>query len=210
MMRFGQFGAPDGRRSRPAQLLTSLSKLPFTQAQKAALHTKASAVQTASPWINPTLSSNANAPSDANSFVVTTAPSGSTVYPFIAYLAPGAGPVTVISYTVPRSKTAFIRYLSTSHYGGNDPSGTGQVIWRVLQNGGGIQGLNALATTVGTQANPQLLPAPIIGQENDTIIITAEVTAGFAAMGAGQGTAAAFWGFTLPMSEATLPTPGSY
>jgi hypothetical protein len=184
--------------------------MPFTQIQKAVLHAKAQLVQSASPWIRPGLASDANAPTDADSFTVTTLPSGTLAFPFVGYLDPGAGPVTVISLSVPRSKVAFIRYLSISHYGGNDPSGSGQVIWRVLKNGGGLRGLNALATTVGTAAAPQLLPAPIIGIENETIIVTAEVTAGFAAMGAGQGTAAAFWGFTLPLSEATLPTQGNW
>ena len=204
-----RLGMSDGRRSR-AVLLPSLARMPFTSVQKSVLNTKAALVQSQPPWIHPALSSDANAPGDADSFTVTTLPSGTTVYPFVAYLAPGAGPVTVISYSVARSKVAFIRYLSISHYGGNDPSGTGQVIWRVLKNGGGIKGLNALSVTVGTQAAPQLLPAPIIAIENDTIVITAEVTAGFPAMGAGQGTAGAFWGFTLPISEATLPRAGSY
>jgi hypothetical protein len=200
-----RLGMSDGRRSR-AVLLPALAQMPFTNSQKSILNTKASLVQSQPPWIDPQLSSDSNAPSVADSFAVTTAPSGTTVYPFVAYLAPGAGPVTVISYTVARSKVAFIRYLSISHYGGNDPSGTGQVIWRVLKNGGGPDGLNSLVTTVGTQAAPQLLPAPIIGIENDVIVVTAEVTAGFNPMGAGQGTAAAFWGFTLPISEATLPS----
>lgn len=191
-------------------LLPALANMPFTSAQKSVLNTKASLVQSQPPWIDPKLSSDSNAPSVADSFTVTTLPSGTTVYPFVAYLQPGAGPVTVISYSVARSKVAFIRYLSVSHYGGNDPSGTGQVIWRVLKNGGGIKGLNALVTTVGTQAAPQLLPAPIIAIENDVIIVTAEVSASFEPMGAGQGTAAAFWGFTLPISEATLPQAGSY
>ena len=205
-----RLGATDGRRTRPAQLLAQLGNMPFTQQQKSILNTKASLVQSAAPWIHPGLSSASNAPSDANSFTVTTAPSGSTVYPFVAYPAPGAGPVNVISFTVPPSKVALIRYLSISHYGGNDPSGTGQVIWRVLQNGGGLQGLNSLSVTVGTQASPQLLPAPIVGMENDTIIVTVEVAAGFDPMGQGQGTAAAFWGFAYPLSAATSPTPGSY
>jgi hypothetical protein len=204
-----RLGMSDGRRSRTV-LLPALANMPFTNTQKSVLNTKASLVQSQPPWINPTLSSDSNAPSVADSFTITTPPSGSTVYPFVAYPQPGQGPVTVITYSVARSKVAFIRYLSISHYGGNDPSGTGQVIWRVLKNGGGLKGLNNLVTTVGTQAAPQLLPAPIIGIENDVIIVTAEVSASFAPMGAGQGTAAAFWGFAMPISEATLPPSGSY
>jgi hypothetical protein len=122
----------------------------------------------------------------------------------------------VISFSVPPSKVALIRYLSIVHYGGNDPSGTGQVIWRVLQNGGGIQGLNALTATFGTFAAPKILTAPIIGMENDTIIVTAEVPATFPdgtavpPVGAGAGTGASFDGFTYALSAATSPLPGSF
>lgn len=205
-----RLGFSDGRRASRAQLLPGLSKLPFTQLQKSVLHTKANLVQTAAPWIHPALSSDANAPSDADSFVTLTPSSGTTAYPFVQYPQPGQGAITVISKTIDRSKLAMIRFLSISHYGGNDPSGTGQVIWRVLKNGGGILGLSNINTTIGTAAAPQLLPAPIIGIENDTIIVTVEVTAGFAPIGQGQGTAAAFFGFSLPLSQATLPPQGSY
>jgi hypothetical protein len=184
--------------------------MPFTQQQKSILNSKAGLVQSAPPWIHPALSSNANAPSDASSFTRTTVPSGNVNQPFVPYPQPGGGPVTVITFSVPPNKVALIRYLSISHYGGNDPSGTGQVIWRVLQNGGGIQGLNSLSVTVGTQAAPQLLPAPIVGMENDTIMVTVEIPAGFLPIGPGQGTAAAFWGFTYSISAATSPSPGTY
>jgi hypothetical protein len=205
-----RLGASDGRRTRSAQLLPQLGSLPFSQQQKSVLNMKGNLVQSASPWIHPSLSSNSNAPSDANSFTVTPQPSGNLNQPWVAYPAPGAGAVTVISFTVPPSKVALIRYLSVVHYGGNDPSGTGQVIWRVLQNGGGIQGLNALSATFGTFAAPKVLTAPIIGMENDTIIVTAEVPAGFPPVGAGAGTGASFDGFTYALSAATSPLPGSF
>jgi hypothetical protein len=190
--------------------------MPFNQHQKSILNTKASLVQSAAPWIHPDLSSNANAPSDARSFSVTPLPSGNLIQPWVPYPAPGTGPVIVISYTVPASLVALIRYLSIVHYGGNDPSGTGQVIWRVLQNGGGLQGLNALNATFGTFAAPKILTAPIIGMENDTIVVTVEVPLTFPKgeavppLGQGAGTGASFDGFTKSLSGATSPTPGSY
>lgn len=209
-------GASNGRRTRSAQLLPALGSMPFTQAQKSLLNTKAQLVQSAAPWIHPALSSNSNAPSDANSFSVTPVPSGNLAQPWVAYPAPGAGQVTVITFSVPPSKVALVRYLSIVHFGGNDPSGTGQVIWRVLQNGGGITGLNSLSATFGTFAAPKVLTAPIIGMENDTIIVTVELPATFSdgtavpPIAAGQGTGASFDGFTYPLSAATSPTPGSY
>src|SRR5271157_2062597 len=106
-----RFGQSDGRRLRPAQLLNTLGKMPFTPQQKSILNSKAALIQSAAPWIHPALSSNANAPADADSFTVTTLPSGTVAYPFVAYLPAGQGPVTVISYTVQRSKICFIRYL---------------------------------------------------------------------------------------------------
>jgi hypothetical protein len=196
--------------------LPQLANLPFSQQQKLVLNMKAGLVQNAAPWIHPTLSSNSNAPSGATPFSITPLPSGNLAQPWVAYPAPGASAVTVITYTVPPGMVALIRLLSIVHFGGNDPSGTGQVIWRVLQNGGGIQGLNSLTATFGTFAAPKTLTAPIIGMENDTIIVTAEVPATFPngtpvpPLGAGQGTGASFDGFTYTISGATSPTPGSY
>ena len=211
-----RLGASDGRRSMKAQLIPQLGKMPFNSTQKSVLNNKANLVQSAAPWIHPSLSSNSNAPSDANSFCVTPLPSGNLNQPWVPYPAPGAGAVTVITFTVPPSQVALVRYLSIVHYGGNDPSGTGQVIWRVLQNGGGIQGLNALTATFGTFAAPKVLTAPIIGMENDTILVTVEVPATFPGgaavppVGGGAGTGASFDGFTYSIAAATSPTPGSY
>lgn len=206
----GRIGFADGRRAVRQQSLPNLGQMPFSTVQKNALNSKASALDTASPWIHPALSSNANAPADSDPFTVTPNPSGNLAQPFVQLLAPGAGPVTIISYSVPRSKIAFIRYLSIAWFGGNDPSGSGQVIWRVLKNGGGLRGLNQLTATFGTFAAPKVLTAPIIAVENDTVSVTAEVPSGFAPVSGGSGTAATFDGFTLSISQATLPQPGSY
>jgi hypothetical protein len=204
------FGDYSGRRARRMHALPLLGKLPFSNSQKTILDAKANLIQNSGPWINPKLSSNSNAPSTGDSVTVTPAASGTLAQPFIALPAPGAGAVTVISYTVQRAKLAMIRYLAIAFYGGNDPSGSGQVIWRVLKNGGGIRGLHKLITTIGTMAAPQLLPAPIIGIENDTIVVTAEVPAGFQAVSAAAGTAAMFVGFETSISESTTPAKGTY
>jgi hypothetical protein len=190
--------------------------MPFTDTQKQILDARARQVANAPPWIHPALSSDANAPADAAPFSWASAPSYNLGQPFIPYPQPGQGRIVVLSYTVQSSKIAFIRFLSISHYGGNDPSGSGQVIWRVLRNGAGLRGLSNLFGTFGTNAAPKLLTAPIIAIENDIISVTVEVPLTFPngtavpALGAGQGTAATFDGFTYPLSEATSPRPGSY
>jgi len=211
-----RLGASSGRRPNKPQLLPSLGQMPFTDVQKQILDMRARQVATFPPWIHPALSSDANAPADASPFSISTAASGNLAQPFVPYPLPGQGPVQVISYTVERSKIALIRFLAVCHFGGNDPSGSGQVIWRVLRNGGGLRGLSNLIATFGTFAAPKLLTVPIIAIENDTILVTAEVPAKFPngvvvpPLSAGAGTAATFDGFTYPISEAHEPRPGSY
>jgi hypothetical protein len=195
-----RLGAPDGRRNRPAQPLPNLGKMPWTQHQKAALHARAQTVLSASPYIHPALSL-WNQPADADAFRATSLPAA--IYP-----KHGQSAVIVLSYTVPRSKLMVIQRLSIVHNGGNPPDFTGQVIWRVLRNRGGLRGLNQLTAQVGTFANP--LPVTIVGVENDTFVVTAEVPAAFPDMPAGQTTAASFDGFTYPLSEATLPEQGNF
>lgn len=188
-------GASDGRRNRPTQVLPTLNSQPFTSNQKQALDARARAVVNAPPWIHPALSL-FNPPADADTFRKSSLPA--QVYP-----APGASAVTVLSFTVPRSKLAVIQHLSVVHVGGNPPDFTGQVIWRVLKNGGAYKGLNNLTAQVGTFAAP--LPVTLLAIEGDTIVVTAEVPAAFPPMGAGQTTAASFDGFMYPLSEALSP-----
>lgn len=195
-----RLGFSDGRRARAAQLLPQLGNMPFTQAQKATLDAKGFLVSTAAPWVHPDLSFY-NPPADADTFRWTSIPAA-------AYPAPGASAVQVLSYTVPRSKFVVINKLSIVHIGGNPPDFTGQVIWRVLRNGGGLRGLATLTAQVGTFANP--LAVMLTGIENDTFMVTVEVPIAFAAMPGGATTAASFDGFTYPLSEATYPAPGSY
>jgi hypothetical protein len=194
-----RFGAPDGRRTRQPEVLSQLGKMPFTRAQKQALDGKGWMIQTAPPYVHPSLSL-FNPPTDAYTFRATSVPAA-------AYPAPGATAVTVLSYVVPKAQFMVINKLSIVHIGGNDPSFTGQVIWRVLKNGGGLRGLATLTAQVGTFANP--LPiTPITGIENDSFVVTAEIPAGFAILNA--TTAASFDGFTYPLSEATYPRQGNY
>jgi hypothetical protein len=193
-------GNSSGRRPMRSQLLPNLGKMPFTNLQKAALDARAQAVASAPPFIHPELSF-FNPPADAQTFRRTSIP-----WPLLP--APGGGPIKVLSFTVPRSKIAIINKLSVIFNGGNQVDGTGNVIWRVLLNGGGYQGLNNLTAQIGTFSNP--LPVVLLGVENDTIQVTAEVPAGQPAIPGGATTAASFDGFMYPLAEATLPPRGSY
>jgi hypothetical protein len=174
--------------------------MPFTQLQKHILHMKAGLVQNASPWIHPNLTL-FDQPADADPFRWTSNPA-------MPYPINGQTAVTVLSYTVPRSKIAVVRKLSIIHVGGNPPDFTGQVIWRVLKNGGGLRGMNQLTAQVGTFASP--LSVRFLATEYDTITVTAEVPAGFPNMPVGTSTVASLDGFTYPLSEATSPLPGSF
>jgi hypothetical protein len=180
--------------------------MPFTNPQKAVLDAKAWAVHTAPPFIHPSLSF-FNPPADSDSFTVTPSP-------FVPYPAVGASAIPVIVFTVPRSKLAIIYQMSIVHVGGNPPDGTGQVIWRVVKNGGGLRGLAGLTSQYGTYAAPKKLS--IYGIEVDTFQVTVECPAflpdGSVNPGpsAGSTTAASFDGFMYSLTEATLPLPGNY
>jgi hypothetical protein len=197
---FPRLGQSDGRRSRGPQLLSSLGNMPFTQAQKAVLNNKAHLISIAAPWVHPQLSF-WNPPADADTFIVSSLPA-------VQYPAPGASAVIVLTLTVPKSKFMVINKLAIVHIGGNPPDFTGQVIWRVLKNGGGLRGLATLTAQVGTFANPKSVM--INGIENDTFVVTAEVPSAWAAMPGGTTTAASFDGFTYPLSEATYPAQGTW
>jgi hypothetical protein len=195
-----RLGASDGRRNRPTLLLPNLGRMPFTQHQKAALDARARSVATAPPFIHPELSL-WNPPGDADTFTRTSLPA--PVYP-----APGASAIIVLAFTVPSSKMAVIQHLSIVHNGGNPPDFTGQVIWRVLKNGGAFPGLNNLTAQFGTFAAPKQVS--LIAVAGDRIVVTVEVPAAFAAMPGGATTAASFDGFTYPQSEALSPQSGRY
>jgi hypothetical protein len=207
-MRLGRFsaGRSDGRRNYQAQLLPTLSSQPFTSAQKATLHAKAFKVQNSAPFIHPGLSL-FNQPADAEPFKFTPSP-------FPVYPAVGAGPLTVLAFSVPRSKILIVQTLAIVNVGGNPPDGTGRVIWRVLRNGGGLRGLANLTTQIGTMAAPEEMV--IVCYENDTVQVTVEQPALLLSKQVNPGqpggntTAAAFKGFMYPLSEAVNPQQGTY
>jgi hypothetical protein len=127
-------------------------------------------------------------PTSGRPFIVTPAP-------FPAYPAPGAAAINIISYTVPRGMNALITFLAIVHVGGGFIDGSGNVIWRVLVNGAGVKGLEALQSQVGSYAQPN--EVQLVLQENDVIVVTVEVPAAQPAM---VGTAAArFHGFVVPV-----------
>lgn len=198
-------GRGDGRRIFAPKLIPNLGQLPFTPAQKATLDAKAYQVQNTPPYIHPNLNA-FNPPADSEYFTV-------TPNPFINYPAVGATAVPVISFGVPRSKIAVIRFMSIVHFGGNAPDGTGIVIWRVLRNGAGLRGLGTLTAQYGTFSNPK--QASIFCTENDTLTVTVECPA-FLPDGTtvnpgppgGSTTGASFDGFFYPLSEATYPVGG--
>ena len=190
-----RLGAPSGRRTYAPQVLPNLGRMPFTQAQKAALDAQANAIKSAPPLINPAISL-FNPPADAQTGRKTSLPAS-------AYPAAGAGPVAILSFTVPQSKYCVIQRLAIVHNGGNPPDFTGSVIWRVLLNGGGYQGYNNLTAQIGTFSNP--LSVVLQATENDTVAVTAEVPVGQVPPPGGTTTAASFDYFLYPLSEATLP-----
>jgi len=175
----------------------TLQKMPWTDAQKQSAKARVQNAFGMPPFLNRDISL-FNPPADSRPFIVTPSP-------FPNYPAPGAGPITVITYTVPPGLLAVIYALSIVHVGGNPPDGTGNVIWRVLKNKAGINGLNNLSSQVGTYAAPNLFTIALI--ENDIIVVTAEVPAGQAAMPMGDTTAARFHGWTYPLVEATKQGP---
>ncbi len=206
LRRRNYLGASDGRRPYSPQVLPNLNQMPFTLAQKAILDAKGFAVSSAPPFIHPDLSQ-FRAPADARGFSF-------TPNPFPVYPAIGQGAISVLSITVPRGLIYVINKMAIVHFGGNPPDGTGIVVWRVLQNGGGLQGLANQMAQFGTMSSPQ--ETIILGLENDTITVTAECPAllpnGSANPGppVGSTTAARLDGFQYPINEATNPQTGSY
>ncbi len=191
-------GASLSRGPRPHPL-PNLGRMPFSDHQKVSLEARARAVRNAPSYIHPDLSFY-NPPGDSRPFVV-------TPNPFPVYPAPGMLPLVVIQYVVPNGLIAVVNKLAVVHIGGNPPDGTGQVIWRVLQNGAGITGLNNLTSQVGTYANPN--DFVIVAWENDILQVTVELPAASVAMPVGSTTAARFHGWTYPISEATLQKGGA-
>lgn len=115
---------------------------------------------------------------------------------FPAYPAPGAGAITVLSFTVPTGADGVIKKLAIVHIGGGLVDGTGQVIWRVLQNGAAVRGYQDATSQVGSYAQPLDTFIPVY--EGDVIEVTAEVPPGQLALPAGDSTAARAMGYFFP------------
>ena len=171
----------------------TISAQPWTDEQKLSAAAKVMNALANPTTINRNISL-FNPPSDSLPFII-------TPNPFPAYPAPGAAAVIVISYTVPAGLMAVINALAVVHVGGNPPDGTGQVVWNVLLNGAGINGLNQLTSQVGTYAQPNKFVIRAI--ENDIVQVTVQVPAGQPAMPVGTRTASRFHGWTYPLVQAT-------
>lgn len=125
------------------------------------------------------------------------APIEKSSQPFVAYPAPGAGPVTVLAYTVPNGYRGAIRWLAIVAVGGGFIDGTGNVIWRIKRNQQWVQGYEMLTAQIGSWAEPN--PAPLEVQENETYTVTVEVPA----TGTPQSgtTGARFRGWLQPLNQ---------
>lgn len=110
------------------------------------------------------------APPDSRPFIVTSVP-------FPAYPAPGAAATSLLApaFTVPVGYVAVINKLAIVHVGGGIVDGVGNIIWRVLINGGAAKGLNNLTAQVGSFQIPS--DVVIVINEGDVFQITVEVPA---------------------------------
>jgi hypothetical protein len=175
-----------------------LNTQPWSDVQKLSAAARVTGALNAPPFLNKDMSL-FNAPADSRPFII-------TPNPFPAYPAPNAGPIDVIKFVVPPGFLAVISAVAIVHNGGNPPDGTGNVVWRMLINGAGVDGLNNLTSQVGTYAQPNSFT--IVAIENDIVRVTVEVPNGQQAMPAGQTTAARFHGWRYPLVEATKAANG--
>lgn len=93
--------------------------------------------------------------------------------PYVAYPAPGAAAILLLSYTVPPGLNAILQYMAIFNVGAAFVNGSGNVIWRVLINQAGVKGMENLQSQFGTDGLP--LPVAIPLYENDTIQVTVEI-----------------------------------
>jgi uncharacterized membrane protein YgcG len=100
--------------------------------------------------------------------------------PYVAYPAPGAAAVTLLSYTVPPGLNAMLTYMAIFNVGAAFVNGSGNVIWRVLINQAGVKGFENLQSQFGTDGLPLPVAIPLI--ENDTIQVTVEIPGGQGAL----------------------------
>ncbi|HZU21569.1 MAG TPA: hypothetical protein VE998_01985 [Terriglobales bacterium] len=132
----------------------------------------------------------AGTPTDSAPFILRSAS------PFSAYPAPNAAATVILQITPSAAMLMVIQKLAIVHIGGGFVDGSGNVIWRVLQNGAPVKGLGNLQAQVGTLAQPNDLI--LLAMPFDIIQVTVEVPNGQPAMPAGTTTAAAMHGFQYP------------
>lgn len=125
-----------------------------------------------------------------------------TPNPFPNYPAPGAAAVEIIRYQVPRGMRAVLNKLAIVHVGGGFVDGSGNVIWRVLVNGAGVKGMEALTSQVGSYSQPN--DTWLVLEENDLVQVTVEVPAAQPAMPPGTTTAARVHGFATALQGVAL------
>ena len=147
-----------------------------------------------------------NAPSNVRSNLANHQPADSHPFqvnsnPFPNYLAPGAGPVQLLSYQVPQGLVAVINLMVIVAIGGGFSDGSGNVVWRCWLNGVGIDGLENITAHMGNFDTP--VPVQIVLNENDLFYITAEVPAGQNPMPPGATTGARINGWTYPLAKVT-------
>jgi len=186
--------------------LPTLGQMPFTHLQKRVLDARAGQSANLASFINPEISL-FDPPADNQPFVVSSTP-------FVSYPDVGANPAILLTYRVRNGLMAVIQKIAIIHQGGNPPDGTGQVIWRLLKNGAGIHGMNAMTAELGTFSAPND-GFSIVGVENDVIQVTVELPAVLpdgtanAPMPVGTRTAARFQGWTYPLGQATHTNGGN-
>ena len=163
---------------------------PAQTIQQSVLQAKATLLQSWPASINPSLAN--HQPADSHPFQVNSAPA-------LNYNAPGAGPVTLLTYTVQQGQMAFITSLVIIAIGGGFSDFSGNVIWRCLINAAGVNGLENISAHMGDLNTP--VPVQIQLNENDVFQITAEVPAGQPPMPAGATTAARIQGWSYPLAK---------
>lgn len=96
----------------------------------------------------------------------------------LAYaLLPAIGStVTILTIAVPLGYNGVIKKVANNFVGGGWVEGTGDVIWKILVDGGGIPGANSYSSIVaslGSPANPVELPGGFRIFENQVLTLIA-------------------------------------
>lgn len=89
---------------------------------------------------------------------------------------PGADPVTIIGYTVPIGRNGIINQIANNFVGGGFQEGQGNLVWRLLVDGGTPPGANSYHEILGSLGSPAA-PTRIAGFrifENQVITFVAQ------------------------------------